>query len=440
MGIDCEGAVKLGLVALLMCGVGAVAEAKPLLSDSQKSMTAACIAADEKPRRLVQICEAALEETGGTQTQRVQVQVSLAHALYDLGELDQSQTLLQNILEEKPDTTRALSLLGWIAWDQSDYVTAAEQFDKSLMTGPTSEALAGHASSLRRGGEVSQTDFATIMDAAIALSPGYLWAMREKAWGLLAFGDLAAAEKAARAAWAVDKGDVHSLYLLGYVFSEQGRWKEAYGYLNSAVQMSDAPTQVFSQKSLVALQLGYFKLSLKDAERVIADWPEDSIGYVRKARALEALGRRAEGIASLREILAGLGHDDFAVYWLADLIYSDGDTAQAASIMQRTFDQGEPDYHDHEFMALLQTELANFDAAEVHIEAALGFDPEAVYPHFYRALGLVAKGAYDPADELMKHAASLGLPEASKRWYLSELTAKGQFVRAIQMRLVFRED
>lgn len=431
--------MKLCVLVVGLWAIGGLAAAKPLLSDSQKSMTAACIAAEEAPERLLRICAAALEETGGTDAQRLDVQVSLATAYYDLGEALQSEALLKDILSAAPDNTRALNLLGWIAWDADEYAKAAEVFEASLKANPTAQALAGRASSLRRGAGLPQAEFETMMDAAVALSPDYLWAVREKAWGLLAFGDLEWAEATAKQAWAADKGDVHALYLLGYVYNEQGRWKEAYGYLTTASQRENAPTQVFSQRSLASLNLGYLKLALKDAERVVADWPDDSTGYVRKARALDALGRRAEGILTLQTILAR-GHDDYASYWLAELHYNDGDLAIAAGVLEDNFTHGTADYYDHEFMALLHTELEDYAAAELHIDQALELRPMAEFPHLYRALGLVAAGEYDAADAAVLRAVGFGLPEQSKQWYLRELTARGQFVRAIQMRIAFREE
>lgn len=425
------------ILSLGLCSLCPAVDAKPILTDSQKSYTAACLAREDPLRRLPGICSAALEEQGSSQAQRIDVTTVLADVLHELGETEQAVRLYGEIIFAAPNNTDARNGLAWIAWDGDDYARAAQLFSQSLKTNPTAEGLAGRASALRRGPGIEKDEFVAMIDAAIAISPQYTWAIREKGWGLISYGDHEAAEQAARAALEQDTGSLGSIYLLGYVLNQLGRWKEAYGFLSTAAGMKGASPAVFSQRALASLNLGYYKMSLKDAEHVIAEWPDDSTGHVRRARALNALGRRADAVEGLEAFLQR-GHNSFVSYWLADLYYLDGKLDMAAKTLEQNFLQGEADYYDHELIALVRIELDQFETARPHIEAAQEMQPENSYPYFYEALVHLAVGAYDRADQVMLRSVQLGLPETSQRVYISELTGKGEFVRAIQMRLAFR--
>ena len=412
--------------------------AKPILSDSQKSYTAACLGREEPLRRLPGICSAALEEQGGSQAQRNDVKTVLADVLSELDETEKARRLYEEVVSDEPRHTDALNGLAWIAWDEDDYAKASQLFQQSLDVKPTAQGLAGQGSSLRRGNSIEQEAFVAMMDAALAISPNYTWALREKAWGLVSFRDYEAAEESARAALDQDKDSLPTIYLLGFVLNEMGQWKEAYGFLNTGVEMEGTTTFIYWQRALASLNLGYYKIALKDAERVIADWPDDSRGYVGRARALSALGRRADAIEELERFLER-GYDAFAGYWLAEFHYMDENFEAASRTLEKTFLLDEPDYFDHEFMALIRIELDQFDAARPHIAAAQELRPESSYPYYYEALFHVSQGAYDRADEIMLRSVALGLPENSQSNYIAELTRKGEFVRAIRMRIAFRE-
>ncbi|MBY5933801.1 hypothetical protein KUV51_12390 [Tateyamaria omphalii] len=170
-----------------------------------------------------------------------------------------------------------------------------------------------------------------------------------------------------------------------------------------------------------------------DAERVVQDWPDTSHGYVWKARALSALGLRYAGQTVLREFLAK-GHDDVAVYWLADLLFYGDEDEEAVRVLQANFENGDADYYDHEFMAMMMLDADDFATAHTHIDAALALDPEAVYPIFYRSLILVAEGEYDTAEGKFLDALRGGLPRHRIAFFIGALTEQRQMERAVEFR------
>ncbi|MEL6934279.1 MAG: hypothetical protein AAFO17_14515, partial [Pseudomonadota bacterium] len=225
---------------------------------------------------------------------------------------------------------------------------------------------------------------------------------------------------------------------VGYLLNEREAREEAYFYLNKAVQIGDAFTAVYSERSLAAFKRGYLKVALNDAARVIEAWPKNSTGYVRRARALEGLGRRAEAISELQARQA-VEHNDFQAYWLADLLFNDERYGAAVQVLARTINEGQPDYHDHLFMARLGLETDDMALAQTHIDVALELNPDASYPYYYKSLLSLAKGNLEAAEADMKTAVRNGLPESSIRHFLGQLMKNGNYVKAIKLGVELRQ-
>ncbi len=429
--------VMIGLGVFCACGLSGFVDARPLLQDSQQTYAGACLAAEEPPERLVLICEAAMEDGGSSPAQRREMKIELADALYSMDENERAQKVVDDILAEAPDSGRALTISGWIDWDADRNVEAMAHFEASIAVGPTAENLAGFASSARHAGDIEQDRFLLMMDAALAMSPKYTWALREKAWGLFDFGDAEAAEAVFREALALKEDSVWSLYGLGYVLNDMDRHDEALTYLNRAADRRDVPAGVYSQRSLARFYEGRYKLALKDANTFIEMRPKSGTGYVRRARALSAMGQRQIAIDELARRQEET-HNDFIGYWLADLLTEEGEFEDALAALMPTFDKGSPDYFDMELRAMILLDLKRLDDAKVAIEEALSVRENANYPYFYRALILVQEGDLKGADAAMDIALDNGLPEHRVSKYLEALATEGAFLHAIQWRIGWR--
>jgi tetratricopeptide (TPR) repeat protein len=388
--------------------------------------------------RTVAICEEALRRVAIPSAEHLQVLMSLADTLYALDEDARAAVHYNTILEETPNETGAINGLGWIAHDANDMALAVELFERSVAVRPTAQGLAGRASALRYEDGISKDEYVTQFDAALALSPRYRWAAREKAWGLFDFGDLDAATAAARAALELEPTDVSSLYALGYFLNEQNAYEEAFEHLNLAANDPDAFTAVFSQRSLASFGRGNYRFALGDADRVIKDWPDDSTGYVRRARALEALGESNTAIQELSAFVEAT-FDAFALYWLADIQYGADDVGGARMSLERIVSANEADYWTHEFLAMIYVETDRPGDARHHAQEALLLKPDASFPVYYEALILVSEKKYEAAEEQVMEAIERGLPEHSARYFLESLMSQGQFGQAIRLRARFFE-
>ena len=132
--------------------------------------------------------------------------------------------------------------LAWVHWSRDDYAQAIEVFQASVAVGPSAQGIAGLASSRRHLGTIEVAEFSELLDVALALSPNYLWAMREKGWGLNDFGHHEAAEAAFRAGMEINPKNQWTVYGLAYTLNELDRYQDALDVLLSVEQNADTPT------------------------------------------------------------------------------------------------------------------------------------------------------------------------------------------------------
>ena len=412
-------------------------EAKTSLRNSQHTFASACLADEASSNEMIDICETALSETGASLGQRQQMRIILGDALYDMDLFERSEAKFNEVLSANPEHYDALRGLGWIAWSKDDFETSAGFFTASVSALPTAEGLAGLASSYRHAELKDVREIIQLLDLAVAMSSEYIWAIREKAWALVDADRDKEAEAVFRRALEKDPENAWTLYGLGYTLNKLDQWSEAAEVLSKALKAGQDIPSVYSQRSLAYYKLGKNKLAFKDAETYIAARPDRASGYVRKARALEAMGKREIAIYLLEERLTK-GHNDFAAFWLADLYYNEEDYATALDTLNQIFVEGKPDFYDHRLRALLALELEDRALAHADIAKALELRPDASYPRYYKALLLVQESKFDEAENWMDAALESGLPEHQVKHFLSALASRGEYVRAISWRLKYR--
>lgn len=422
------------LIPAILLVLTATAEAKPILRDSQSSHAAVCIDRSEPAQRLVAICETALADPGASVRDHRRMKVSLASAYDTLGKFDQARTLVDEVLAEDPAHTGALNVLGWIHWGTSDYTAARAAFRSSIDAGATAQAFAGLASSGRLDGTMDEAEYLTLIDTAIALRPEYIWARRDKGWFYVDSDRAAEAEPIFAAALEYEPEEGYTLYGYGSALLDQGKVDAALEQLNRAIDTGDVPINAYAARARANFQAANYRRTIVDADTVIERSPTSGSGHVWKARAQDALGQTPAAVTGLRAFLA-TGHNAYAAYWLADILYHHDRSEEAVTVLQALFDEGEADYFDHEFMALLRIETDALDVAQAHIDSALSLRPEAAYPRYYTALIQARAGAFDDAENSMLAALSRGLPGSQIRFFIGELTEKGEFVRGIQFRI-----
>jgi tetratricopeptide (TPR) repeat protein len=417
-----------------MSAVASGSAAKPLLTSSEMTYARACLEFDDSYDRLVQICELALAETDAGRQQRLTMLENLGSALLNLDRLDEAEKRYREILADDPSSVAGLNGLGWVFRARDAYEQALAMFRKSTEQSPSAEALAGMGSMLIRSGQGSFEDGMRYLDAALAIDPGYRWAMREKGWRHSDADNFAEAETAFRAVLELDERDVNALAGLAQALGEQGQHDAAFEIINRAITSDPDDFWLYERRAIILYELKRYRQSEREADLLLERWPDHAGAHVRKARALEALGKRKAALNVLSGAQDRLGFDDFVGYWQADMLASEERYDDAETVLNRVIDQGAPDRSDYELLAYVRLESGKWDQARQAIEIGLKIDPKAEWLVYYDALSLLNARKPDEAMERFAQAISLGLPDDRIGYFAGEMVGAGFIARALVLR------
>ena len=414
---------------------GTIANSKPLITNSQSTYASACLEQNDTPERLVEICHHALDGNGASDRQRIEMLDRLGWAYFDLDEIDKSDEAFSRILDIDPDAEPGLQGRAWVFYDRDDYDEAAAFFRKAVSRAPTASNLAGLAASEYRGDFIAFDDFEVKMRAALALDPEYSWALRELAWALSRNSRDDEAMELFRTAIDVNPDDSYAEYGVAFLLSEQDRWEESFTHITRTLELNPEFVSALSRRSLILLMLDRPKLALNDAEAVIAASPDDADGYVRKARALSELGRRAEAHQVLEKAEGITGPSSYLLFWRASLLTDDHDYDAALVQIRRSVDLDDANHFDHRLHAEIALWLDHTKEARQAIDLALKESPDIPYIQYVNALVLVSEGQYQSAETSFDAAVNAGLSDHYLDDFIAALIEEGQFTQAIKTRV-----
>ncbi|WP_299891219.1 tetratricopeptide repeat protein [uncultured Ruegeria sp.] len=423
------------IVVVVTISFGGHGHAKPLLTNSESTYASACIDQQDTPERLIEICQLGLGEVGASDGQRIEMLDKMAWAHFDLDNFDQAEEAFGEILSLDPNAEPGLQGQGWVAYYRDDHVLAAVSFRKAASRKPNAYNMAGLAASQRRNGQIGFDEFEQNMRVALALDPEYTWALRELAWGLNDQGRNDGALELFKSAIEVDPSDAYAEYGMAFVLSELGEWDAAFEHVTRALDLKPDFIAAKSRRSLILLVLERPKQALKDSEVVIEAWPEDAEGYVRKARALSALGQRSDAHAVLANAEEQIGTSSYLLYWRAKLLVDDSEFDAALVQIRRSVELEDADHFDHRLHAEIAHWLGKPKEAREAINRTLFLDADGSYARFIHALVLLSEGNFAASESTFDDAVSLGLSEDYLSDYLSELVAEGRIMQAIKMRV-----
>ncbi len=416
-----------------------VADAKPLLRSSEDTHVRACIDYDDTYARLVAICEHGLTDPGASRTQRLEMMDSLGYTLMWLGKAERARDVFEEMLSMDPDSRDALTGLGWLAYDEDRFEAAVDLFRQSMDRGPSAAALAGLGSSLHRGDEIDLDNALEHLEGALSLSPNYRWAIREKGWLFRRADRHAEAEAQFRNALEIYDEDENALYGLALSLHGQQKYGEALPPITKATQLYPDEFSYANERARLLYLADRDKAAVKEAQRMIEAWPDDSRGYVRKARPLADLGRRGEALDLLSGAYDRLEYDGFLSYWYARLLIDDEQYGAGVAVLKDVVRREEADRYDFELLARAQLARDYVDGARGPVKQALALDPEARIAMFYDALIMIEDGNYDAAEARFDEALALGLSWSRFREFNAYLIRHGRFMQAIALRVRYND-
>lgn len=421
-----------------MIAVAGVGQAKPLLTNSQETYVSACLDQSDTPERIIEICQHGLSDVGASDRQRIEMLDKLAWAYYDLDDMDQADDAFAEILALNPDAELGLQGRAWVYYNRDDYAAATALFRQAVSRKPNASNMAGLAASARRAGEMDFAEFEEMMQTALALNPEYTWAMRELAWILEDHNRQDEALSLFRTASELDPYDPYAEYGVAFLLSEQNDWEAAFDHVSRALELKPDFVTALSRRSLILLMLDRPKQALKDAEAVIEAEPDDTDGYVRKARALSDLGQRSQAHEVLELAESRVGQGSYLLYWRASLLADDLEYEAALFHIRRSVALEGADRFDHRLHADIALGLGYTDEARDAIDQALGLYPDGEFEQYTNALVLLVEDRFDAAESMFDSATAAGLHQDYLGDFLAALVAEGRFMQAIKMRARYK--
>ncbi|MDD9921268.1 MAG: tetratricopeptide repeat protein [Boseongicola sp.] len=414
-----------------------IASAKPLITSSEDTLARVCLAQEDSAERLVSACSAALDAANLTGSQRVELLVALGDA-QSWNNLDsQAEETYQRALSLDPRALDAWNGLGWILRGYGNEAEALAAFENSLAIDVSVQGLAGKATTARATGAIGGDESRQMLEAALAIDPKYIWAIREIAWSHFEESNFDMAMKRFNEALSHDADDVNALFGKGRSALKLSQNQVALDSLNAA--LAQAPNHYSARVyRIIALRdLDRNAQALRDADRLIADYPDRTSGYIEKGLALVALERRAEAIQTLSEADALLGPKNAILYWYADVLITDGQMSEALAVIDRGIQLDGVDHTDFLLKSYIALELNDYPMALQAAEASLETGVEDPWAHYYIAIAMVHGGSAKEGIERFNTAIQTGLPQDRVGAFARELISAGKYVEAAQLRLKY---
>jgi tetratricopeptide (TPR) repeat protein len=145
----------------------------------------------------------------------------------------------------------------------------------------------------------------------------------------------------------LDRGNSDALQTLSDLALMSGRLDEAEDFADQLQLVQPTAPSPINTKGFVSLRRNRPDLALKAADTVLSQSPNDSIGNILKARALEVQGQRAAAIKLLERYLSERPDDPAAAQTLLMLYEHDRNTAGALRIREQQYNANPNDPARH---------------------------------------------------------------------------------------------
>ncbi len=422
---------------VLTAFLAAPLNAKPLVTSSEENVLRVCLARAESPERLVTACDTALAALNVTPSQRVELIVARGDAHLWQSHYDAALATYDEAIALDPNSTEAWNGLAWTLWEVEGDQAAFEAFETSVNISVSVQGLSGKAATGRRLGHIKGTEARALLNAALSIDPDYIWALREMGWIHVEENRPVEAAAAFREALDVEPTDINARYGLGRTELMEGKTEAALASFNDVLldAPKDFPTRVYH---VIALRnLDRNAQALRASDRLIADFPEKSSGYIERGQSLLALGRRGEAIETYADAESRLGPNNAVLYWYADALAADGRFLDALAVIDRGIALDGSDYSDHLLKSYIALELGDYDLARVSAEASLASGIEDPWAHYYIAIADVHDGNVAEGMARFDRAVSVGLPVERVGAFATALLNAGKYVEAAELRLKY---
>jgi lipoprotein NlpI len=222
--------------------------------------------------------------------------------LHQNGQLDQAQSIYEQVLKVQPRHARALHLLGMLFGQSSDFKRALNLLNRAISLDPNNAAA--HIDRGKTLKELGRYDAALASyNKAIALRPDYALAYCNRGTVYRAqFNDQAALDSYDQAiALQPDYAEAH--YNRGVVLEERRQWDAALASYNHAIAVKPDHAQAHCNRGNVLRELNLLDAALASYEHALAIRADDAAACSNRGNLLRELQQVQAAVASCTQAI-----------------------------------------------------------------------------------------------------------------------------------------
>ena len=226
-----------------------------------------------------------------------QDQLSKLISLYRSGQLTMAEQSCRELLQNYPQSSRVLCVLGAVLQDMGQLRQAVKSFEKAIQLEPDyADAYYNRGSALKKLGQLAEA--VKSFDQAIQIKPDFVMAYSNRGNALQKLGQLEAAMKSYDKAIQIEPEFANAYSNRGTALHDLGQLKEAMKSYDKAIQIKPDYAEAFNARGTALDALGQWKAAVKSFEKAIQLKPDYADAYYNRGTALQKLGRLEDAMTS----------------------------------------------------------------------------------------------------------------------------------------------
>lgn len=225
-----------------------------------------------------------------------------AFQFYQTGNLSHAEWICQQILQQQPDSTEALDLLGRIAYQVGKLEDAIAYYQKLIALLPDyAEAYYNRGSVLHSLGQL--VDAIADYQQAIKLQPDYTEAHYNLGYAFHQQGNLSAAIEHYQQAIALNPNQAEAHANLAYILQHQGHIEAAITHYEQAIAIKPDVPEIFYNLGNLFRQQNQLEAAIIQYQWAIALNPNNIDANLQLGASLQVLGKYEETIVCYQQAL-----------------------------------------------------------------------------------------------------------------------------------------
>lgn len=298
--------------------------------------------------------------------------IVIAYQLYQSGNLSQAEALCQQILQQQPDSTEALHMLGMIAHQLGRLNDAITYYKQLIALIPDYAEIYYHlGAALHASGQLA--DAIASYQQAIALKPNYT--------------------------------DVH--YDLGHAFKEQGKVDAAIEHYQQAIALNPNDAEAYCNLANTLLEEGQTEKAIAHYQQALALRPNVPGVYYNLGNAFRQQDQLQDAITHFRWAIALEPNYGDAYLKLAESLHASGKLAESIFYYQQAIFHQPTSADAYCNLGTALLDQGKYDDAIIQYQQALAIDSEFLEGYIRLGCALICQLQYEDATAYFQQALTI---------------------------------